>query len=65
MINGEPARYDPEADRLIARLHLSDGPRQAAGDSVAVDMAMGISARAAVDGWAMRRHQKVKVICKR
>ncbi|WP_237152083.1 hypothetical protein [Oryzibacter oryziterrae] len=55
LIDGEPARYDPEADRLIARLHLSDGLRQVARDVVAVDMAKGISARAAVEGWAMRR----------
>lgn len=55
MINGDPAPYDPEADRLIAGLHLSDGLRQVARDAVAVDMARGISARAAVEGWAMRR----------
>mgnify|MGYP001606865973 CR=1 FL=1 len=50
-IDGHPAHYDPEADRLIARLRLSDGLRQVARDAVAVDMARGISARAAVEGW--------------
>lgn len=55
LINGDPARYDPEADRQIAHLHLSDGLRQVARDAVAVDMAKGISARAAVEGWDRRQ----------
>lgn len=62
-IDGQPAKYAPEADRLIARLHLSDGLRQVARDAVAVDMAKGISARAAVAGWAMRRKGKTGLKC--
>jgi len=63
LINGEPARYDPEADRLIARHHLSDGLRQVARDAVAVDMARRISARAAVEGWVMRQKRKSGFKC--
>ena len=66
LINGKPAKQDAEADRLIATLSLSDGMRQVARDFVAVEMANGIPARAAVANWvSIQRRQGVVVRCVR
>jgi hypothetical protein len=66
LINGQPAGANGEADRLIAALNLSDGMRQVACDFVAVEMARGITARAAVANWvSIQRRQGVVVRCVR
>lgn len=64
LINGQSAKPGAEADRLIAALNLSDGMRQVARDFVAVEMAKGIPARAAVANWvSIQRRQGVVVRC--
>jgi hypothetical protein len=66
VINGQPARYDPEADRLIDRLGLSKGMRQVARDFVATEMARGIAARPAVENWVLiHKPDEVIVSCSR
>jgi hypothetical protein len=64
LINGQPAKRDAEADRLIAALNLPDGMRQVARDFVAVEIAKGIPARAAVANWvSIQRRQGVVIHC--
>lgn len=66
LINGQAAKPDAEADRLIAALNLSDGMREVARDFVAIEMAKGIPARAAVANWvSIQRGQGVVVRCTR
>ncbi|MCA3605737.1 MAG: hypothetical protein IOC56_08810 [Methylobacterium sp.] len=66
LVNGQQAGASGEADRLIAALNLSDGMKQVARDFVAIEMARGIPARAAVANWvSMRRRQGVVVRCVR
>jgi hypothetical protein len=66
LINGKPASANGEADRLITALNLSDSMRQVARDFVAVEMARGITARAAVANWvSIQRRQGVVVRCAR
>jgi hypothetical protein len=66
IINGQPAGANGEADRFIAALNLSDGMKQVARDFVAIEMARGIPARAAVANWvSIQRRQGVLVRCVR
>ncbi len=66
LVNGQPAGASAEAERLIAALNLSDGMKQVARDFVAIEMARGIPARAAVANWvSIQRRQGVVVRCVR
>ncbi|MBK9080733.1 MAG: hypothetical protein IPL88_00995 [Rhizobiales bacterium] len=66
LISGQPAGANGEADRLVAALNLSEGMRQVARDFVAIEMARGIPARAAVANWvSIQRRQGVVVRCVR
>jgi hypothetical protein len=66
LVNGQPAGANSEADRLIDALNLSEGMRQVARDFVAVEMAKGIPARAAVANWvSIQRRQGTVVRCVR
>ena len=66
MIDGRPAQYDAEADRLLSRLAISNGLRLAARDFVAVEMTTGLAARPAVEAWVMmKRTDEVVIRCTR